>query len=265
MIPITFSVSKYAKSSLTVTGDKYILDKLNELIAVKGFETNLAHSKNHRISITVSNSSYVVDFMDRKFQAAKPLQFIQNIAHDITYYADDILPLHAGAIVNKGKADVFFSSTGSGKTTLVSYLCEQGYSYMSDDSVYINMKSLLLNADVKPIHLRLSSIPILQNYGCTIIGEEIVCEDFHRIVYMPENHLSTDIPINKLYYIIRNENCNRCYKLPPAEATPLIMENILTPNVDAVSCLRCAVKLANRCYQLTYSDLNFVKEIVHNG
>ncbi len=261
----TFSISKYAEPSFCITGDDRIISEITDYAGMYGFWISSDSREATHIHITHTNGMYNVSYLDTESNTTTPIQCIHNIARNITRYCKDTLPLHAGAVVRNGKADIFLASTGSGKTTLIAYLCQQGYGYLSDDAVYVNTTNLLLNADAKPMHLRLGSMPILQSYGCNIQGKEVKFEDFHRIVYTPQNCTKSGVPINKLYFISRQVGTNSCTKLSPGEALPRIIENLLSPHVDMGSCLRYAARLAGKCYLLTYSDLNFVKEIVQNG
>ncbi len=53
----------------------------------------------------------------------------------------NFLWLHAGAAVYQGNAVVFTRPWGRGKSTLITNLCESGWSYMSDDILPLDIKS----------------------------------------------------------------------------------------------------------------------------
>lgn len=74
--------------------------------------------------------------------------FAQEVIHYMTMANPDLLWLHAGAAAYQDKAVIFPGVWGSGKSTLVTSLCELGWSYLSDDIVPIEMNS----GNVLPFH-----------------------------------------------------------------------------------------------------------------
>lgn len=176
----------------------------------------------------------------------------------------NIIFLHAASIVYNSRAYIFAASTGSGKTTLTAYLSESGYGYISDDETGIDMTSLCVHSDPKPLHLREESIPILRNYGIDITVPVTETESFRRIVYLPDSFAYGDFPIGGLFFIRRDESENSCEPVKPAEAVQLIIQNLLSPDVDMSACLHCAVKLAPKCKKLVYSDMSYVLETLKN-
>jgi hypothetical protein len=51
----------------------------------------------------------------------------------------DLLWFHAGAVANDTEAIVFAAPGGGGKSTLVAHLCQQGWRYLSDDVVPLEL------------------------------------------------------------------------------------------------------------------------------
>ena len=176
----------------------------------------------------------------------------------------NIIFLHAASIVYNSRAYIFAASTGSGKTTLTAYLSESGCGYISDDETGIDMTSLCVHSDPKPLHLREESIPILRNCGIDINVPVTESESFRRIVYLPDSFVSGDFPIGGLFFIRRDKSENSCEPVKPTEAVQLIIQNLLSPDVDMSACLRCAVKLAPKCKKLVYSDMSYVLETLKN-
>lgn len=176
----------------------------------------------------------------------------------------NIIFLHAASIVYNSRAYIFAASTGSGKTTLTAYLSESGCGYISDDETRIDMTSLRVHSDPKPLHLREESIPILRSCGIDITVPVTETESFRRIVYLPDSLAYGDFSIGGLFFIRRNKSENSCEPVKPTEAVQLIIQNLLSPDVDMSACLRCAVKLAPKCKKLVYSDMSYVLEILKN-
>jgi len=173
-----------------------------------------------------------------------------------------VFSLHAGAVEVNGHAFIFIASTGSGKTTLITYLAEKGYPYISDDKVLIDMDTLNVVVDISPVHLRLDSIPILRKYNCEINGKELNIENFRRIVYTPNNVSSGNLPIGGLFFIKRSDTVNLCEKISKPEAVQLLMQNQHMHDANNSDCLKCAIKLANKCKRLSYFDMRYAAEIL---
>lgn len=175
-----------------------------------------------------------------------------------------LLTLHAASVTHNASAYIFAASTGSGKTTLTAYLSESGCGYISDDETRIDMTSLRVHSDPKPLHLREESIPVLRSCGIDITVPVTETESFRRIVYLPDSLAYGDFPIGGLFFISRDISENSCRPIPPTEAVQLIIQNLLSPDVDMSACLRCAIKLAPKCRKLVYSDMRYVQEVLKN-
>ncbi len=67
--------------------------------------------------------------------------FSQEVIHYMTLANPDLLWLHAGAAACRDNAVIFPGAWGRGKSTLVTSLCEDGWAYLSDDIVPIDMNS----------------------------------------------------------------------------------------------------------------------------
>jgi hypothetical protein len=84
--------------------------------------------------------------MDSEAYRSKSLKdilkwFSQEVIHYMTLANPDLLWLHAGAAAYRDNAMIFPGVWGSGKSTLVTSLCEDGWDYLSDDIVPIEMSS----------------------------------------------------------------------------------------------------------------------------
>lgn len=174
------------------------------------------------------------------------------------------LSLHAAAVGHNNRSYIFAAPTGSGKTTLIAYLSESGYSYISDDKVVIDITSLRVQSNPQPLHLREESVPVLHDYGIDITVPITETESFRRIVYLPDNFISGEFPIGGLFFIQRDKVENSCTSVPPAEAVQLIIQNLHSPDVNMSVCLRCAIKLALICRKIVYSDMDYVNNLLKN-
>ena len=181
------------------------------------------------------------------------------------HFVDNLnLLIHAASVVLNSKAYIFAAATGSGKTTLAAYLSESGCGYISDDETQVDMTSLCVHSDPKPLHLRVESVPALQRCGIDITVPVTEIESFRRIVYLPNSFVSGNFPIGGFFFIHRDEFKNSCKSVPPTEAVQLIIQNLLSLDVDMSACLRCAIKLAPKCRKIIYSDMSYILEILKN-
>jgi hypothetical protein len=67
--------------------------------------------------------------------------FSKEVIHHLIQANPDLLWLHAGAAASGGYAVLFPGSWGRGKSTVVTSLCENGWTYLSDDIVPIDLSS----------------------------------------------------------------------------------------------------------------------------
>jgi len=67
--------------------------------------------------------------------------FAKEVIHYLIQASPDLLWLHAGAAAYQDNAVIFPGAWGRGKSTLVTSLCEEGWTYLSDDIVPIDMNS----------------------------------------------------------------------------------------------------------------------------
>ncbi len=170
---------------------------------------------------------------------------------------------HAGGVEKNGNAVLFVAPTQTGKSTLVTFLTQKGFSYISDDSITVDASSLCVVCDPKPLRLRLESVSVLEKQGCVIHGEISNDKRFPRIIHMPKNVARGVIPISKIFFIARTES-NKCKKMPPNVAVQLLNQNLMYDTMAGISSLKCGIALAEKCYSLEYSDMNYVKELILN-
>jgi hypothetical protein len=210
------------------------------------------------VEIISSTQSYVISFQGTEVVTTTPIQTLQNIIYENTVFEANVMPLHAGAIEKNGAAFIFVAPTGSGKTTLVAYLSNEGYSYIDDDKTIIDMSTLRVLPNHSPIHLRTESLSILNSYGCNVKGKELCVEKIRRIVYTPKAIALSEVPIGGLFFITRSECTNNCESIATSEAVQMIMSSLLQYSSNSLETLKCAIKLAKNCKKLTFSDPRYV-------
>lgn len=248
-----------ATSFRIISNDRDLLTSLQILYPYTFFQ-----GKSEIVITAINNAgTYSISHSAQLIETKSPIQVIGNIIFEETVYVSSLLPLHAGAIEKEGVAYIFLAATGGGKTTLIAYLSESKYRYITDDMTFINLENRNVQVTPLPLHLRPESISILAKYGYPISGTEIAIENIHRIVYTPKITSFRELPIGGIFFIKRSDAENRCESIPKTEAVQLLMQNLM--NGDAVNgaSLKCAIKLADKCcHRLIYSDMRYVADIM---
>ena len=221
------------------------------------------------ISITVKEtlSSYEVTALERTFTVIDPLYEIDRIIFENTKFDQEIFALHGAAVEWDGKAYVFLASTSSGKTTLTSYLCANGFSYITDDCVLLEREHLRIHPYTAPVHLRKDGFDVLKKYKVEPVEYQILHEfPAERYVYTPKNCVLDQLPIGCIFFIERTENENRLSEMSVNNRMSELMKSPITTYKVTTDYLRFISKLAKtNCKKLYYYDMAYVTEIIKNG
>lgn len=213
-------------------------------------------------TITHESTDKVTTTLTTKY----PLQEIEDIIYTTRSYAPEIFALHGGAVAHKGCAYLFLGATTSGKTTLISYLVNNGFSYITDDCILMNRETFAISPCTTPLHLRSGGLEVLRE--CHSLPEALTLlddETFPRYVYTPDNCVTTPLPLGRIFFITRTEHVNMIENMNMTERiTALLKSPILEYTVDGTY-LQFIARLAKvPCHRLCYCDMNYVKEVLEN-
>ena len=75
------------------------------------------------------------------------------------------LVFHAAAVGWKDRCILLPGQTGAGKTTLTAWLVNRGFSYLTDELVYIASGSTRVQALTRPLHVKAGGLAVLQPLG----------------------------------------------------------------------------------------------------
>lgn len=209
------------------------------------------------ISVSKSGDKYTVNWDNRQFITAEPMSCIHNIIYSTKKITPGIFAMHAGAVCRDGKASIFAASTTAGKTTLISYLTQSGFEYISDDCVFIDMADLSVYPFHNPLHLRDGGAEILRK--CEKLPNDLTYAD-ERYIYLPQNLSPEKMEIEKIYFIERTANENIVLPMDRKDSfnrlmfSPIVAYNI-TPEY-----MRFLNKLTPFCRTLRYADMGCVME-----
>lgn len=214
------------------------------------------------ITVISSDDLFLVNCNGKTITTEAPIQTVLNLMFEESAYRTNLFPVHGGIIESQGKAHLFLAPTHIGKTTLIAYLTHSGYPYINDDFCLIDMDTLFVVPDITPIHLRVQSLPILEQHGCFISGDTMATERDIRIVYTPPHTQSNPLPISAIYFIERDERKNNCVPMEKSQSVKSLMAALLSPTAVDADRLRCAIRLAPKCKRLVYSDMGYVADLL---
>ena len=141
--------------------------------------------------------------------ACDVLTFIENYIYEHITVSSNTLLLHAGAIKYNNKGVILAGATMSGKSTLTSYLLNEGFEYITDDIVILNTNNVTFLPYPKTIMLREQSYNILREakINLSVIGKTYGNKE--RWVVCPPFASTLNISANAIIYLnltTRKEN-----------------------------------------------------------
>lgn len=202
-------------------------------------------------------------------QTTDPLNKVDRYIVDHTSYDKRIFALHGAAVEWNSKCYLFLASTYSGKTTLTSYLTSHGFGYITDDCVLLDRTSFNVHPYTTPIHLRSGGLKILQECNCVPQNlQELKWKEndpFCRFVYTPFNCVNAPLPLERIFFIERNDTMNTVTEMNSLERiialmkAPMISYEITDEYVKFISELA-----KTKCYCLRYCNMGYVKKIIQD-
>jgi len=214
--------------------------------------------------IPQSVHSYIVQHRGGQVLTSDPLAELDNIFYTHTTYDPSILALHGSAVAWGGRAYVFLAITGSGKTTLASYLTSAGFDYITDDCILIDRDSLAVHPHCCPIHLRDGGLAVLERLGAAPQGLTYLNAGvMSRHIYMPGNCVTQPLPLGGVYFITLSNSTNEVLPLSANEALAQLMHAPMTPYAPTPDYLRLLMRLVQTgCQRLVYKDMDFVARYI---
>lgn len=209
------------------------------------------------ISVGISGDKYTVNWDNRQFIITEPMGCIHNIIYSTKKITSGIFAMHAGAVCHNGKASIFAAATTTGKTTLISYLIQSGFEYVSDDCVFIDMADLSVYPFHNPLHLREGGAEILRK--CGKLPNDLTYAD-ERCIFLPQNLSPEKMEIEKIYFIERTDNENIVLPMDRKDSFNRLMFSPIVAYSITPEYMRFLNKLTPFCRTLRYSDMVYVME-----
>lgn len=193
------------------------------------------------------------------------LQEIENIIYIQSKVINGIFGMHAACIEKDDKAFIICGNTEAGKTTLTTFLCYDGFSYITDDMTFLNQQSCKVCKSFNPIMLRPTSMDVLRKYGVYIHDfYSIKWGNIQRYVFTPYVKDSDNLEVAGIFFIERTMDSNRIVRLDNATAFLYLMKSLIYYWKHDAASIRFIKRLVeNGCYRLSYSNMDFASNVLH--
>lgn len=194
-----------------------------------------------------------------------PLEDIVHFVYEHNNCKDGHFAFHGGAVTKGEDAYLFLASTTTGKTTLITYLTQLGYTYLNDDCFYFNMETLEVPPYTAPIHVREGGFAYLQSALPRPLPESeyrhMAIRVAPRYVIYPENRTTITTRPRAIFFIDRTDDPNvpdSCTKMNGFEAMRHLMMGALIPYQMSKEYLEFFRRLTPYCYKLVYHNAETV-------
>ena len=189
------------------------------------------------------------------------LSFLHRI---VLLQEDGCVPLHGSAVHLFDQNLVFVSSSGIGKSTLVSYLILSGYaSLISEDMSILNTESLDLELIPRNILLRKNGYDMLIKMYKNSMPPITYLPCLERFVYTPQIYNGKNLKVSKIIALERNEEYSQAYI---TTTTSLILTNNLFNVQNLVKNTISCAKMADKATFLTlhYNELKEIPQVLNS-
>lgn len=218
------------------------------------------------ISVTQNAACFDVVLDGEKKRTAQPMRIFDQYLFDNNRYDNSVLALHGAAVEYGGRAYLFLASSTAGKTTLCAYLLSLGFGFVTEDCILVDRSTFDIHPCTAPVHLRDGGLSVLRNYNAApeklfVTGEE----EARRYVFAPENCVSGDIPLGRIFFIERTVSENAVLPMTTTERLVELLHSPITLYPVTSEYLKLLSRLAKEdCVRLKYSDMAYAAEVIQN-
>lgn len=213
-----------------------------------------------------SSNKFMVKESDGKYlRVEKMISYIESFLIKRTIVEKNYLMLHGGAIESDDKAYLLLADSCGGKSTATSFLCMNGFRYITDDRIIINTQTSKVIPFPKTIMLRTGTVDLLKNqYGIEIQSMRYKYRGLERDFFRPMN-VSLGSPSIAHIYILRcSKDANIELHIEEVDRNSrvkyLLMSSHTTSNLANV---RDFSRLASENMSIIhYSNLNDLKRVL---
>lgn len=176
--------------------------------------------------------------------------------------------LHAATVEYEGRVHTFMAATGTGKTSLASFLCARGAKLFGDDLTLIRRESGWVYPSNKPIMLREPSLALLRQYGIDKASTVAHITDGEYDRYMDAGFEAAEEPraIDTLYVIHVGSEHRIARVTDERLRMKYIMFNAMRHEKFSMKYLAFIQSLTRiPMYEVWYQDFNWLLEILNGG
>ena len=262
-----FNISCATLGISIITNSKKIIDLLPSI-----FSNHLSKSQIEiryiNVKIISTGETFSVEINNRirnHIELNEVLIILSQVLHAIETDSDWLI-LHGFVIglPNSNSSLALVAPSKSGKSTLGTYLVHNGYIYISDDILIVNIKTREIIPFNRPIHLRKPSIFILQNslqnFDTTNI--HLISDRYNYKIDTSE--ISRKYYIQKLLFI----NYGSTEHFEPLNthiARDMMIHNLYSPKQIKDNIVKCATfSQTINSFKINYDNMNYVKKILQS-
>jgi hypothetical protein len=169
----------------------------------------------------------------------------------------DLLWLHAGAAARDGEAVLFPAPAGRGKSTMVTGLCANGWSYLSDDVVAVD----LTTSTILPFPLA----PTVRNGDDKEVPDDRV-EELNKIaVELPAEICREPVEVRAVIFpAYRHRTPSALVACQPGKAALELLRNCLNFQTHGASAVQYVCALVQRipAFDLSYSSAAHASDLM---
>ena len=185
----------------------------------------------------------------------------------------DFFIFHGGVLEKDGNAYVFLANSRTGKSTLMAYLSQKGWTYINDDYVIISQVSRNVVPDSYPLHLRIGGIDYLNrekvniNIDCYIPYQysRNAVTDKGKYIVASAYSKTQELPIKGFFFLDRSQEYAKKHRLTK-ESVNDALKSLLTASFHAYSLraeiISFMILLADKCYSLCYTNASDVLSLL---
>ena len=213
------------------------------------------------IGVDFDGQTAKITLDNKTWQSDDALQEISNILYENIHIINGIFAMHAAAVSIGDKSAVMTAPTGTGKTTLTTYLIHKGFDYLTDDCVFIDLADFSVIPCGNDIHLREGGVEVLKQHHIQPKSiERFEDETIQRFLFAPQNTIKEKKELGVILFLERCQE-NRVQEISTSERLMELMKSPLTPYSIHREYLEFLRRLAQKpCMKLFYRDMDFVAD-----
>lgn len=215
------------------------------------------------IEVLVDNDGIWIRTQKQRYKTDHALQSVINFVYENISINDDMFAMHAAAIEYQGQAYVLAGATGSGKTTLTTYLTSKGFGYITDDCTLISRNTFAITPYLCKIHLRAGGMEVLKSQCIPVESIFFKHSAEARYLYTPQKQMQEPLPLKAILWLNRTKDQNDTQSISSGELMRLLMESAISQNKLSGEHLRFLSRLSSIvCQKVRYQDMGYVEQVI---